>query len=264
MAKKTLKEKLQERKQQLKSKGNGGKFIFLKAGDTVRGRIVPTDGESEFIMEVEHFYLGQEVGGFISPHTFGMPCAVYEKYQELKKSKDPDDKDLAAKINFKSKYAIPLLVATSQKGGEYEPDVRYILASSGIYSSIIDLYLDEDEWGDMTDWEEGYDLKFTREGSGRTDTTYEVKPCKPSSVPKKFRLKEAYSIEEAIKGMLPSYEETEGYINQFMGTSSSDDDDEDDMGDTKKKKEKKSVKKKGSKLKKHKKSSDDDDDDLPF
>lgn len=260
MAKKTLKEKLQERKQQLKSKGNGGKFIFLKAGDTVRGRIVPTDGESEFIMEVEYFYLGQEVGGFISPHTFGMPCAVYEKYQELKKSKDPDDKDLAAKMTFKNKYAIPMIVATSQKGGEYEPDVRYILSSSGIYSSIIDLYLDDDEWGDMTSWDEGYDLKFTREGSGRTDTTYEVKPCKPSSVPKKFRLKESYSIEEALKGMLPSYEETEGYVNQFMGTSSSDDEEEDDMGESKKKV------KKSSKLKKHKRSkaTDDEDDDLPF
>lgn len=264
MAKKTLKEKLLERKQQLKSKGKGGRFIFLKAGDTVRGRIVPTDGESEFIMEVEHFYLGQEVGGFISPHTFGLPCAVYEKYQELKKSKDPDDKDLAGKMMFKSKYAIPLLVATSQKGGEYESDVKYILSSSGLYSTIIDLYLDEEEWGDMTSWDDGYDLKFSREGSGKMDTTYDVKPCKPSSVPKKFRLKEPFSIEEALKSIIPSYEETENYVAQFMGTSSDDDKEDDDMDVSSKKSKKEKSKKKVSKLKKHKKSSDDDDDDLSF
>lgn len=250
---KTLREKLQKKKQELKSKGNGGKFIFLKAGDVVRGRIIPSDGDKEFILEVEHFYLGSEIGGIISPHTFGLPCAIYEKYQELKKSKDPDDKDLAAKITFRSKYAIPLLQATSQKGGDYETEPKFLLTSSAIYSTIIDLYLDEDEWGDMTDYKEGYDLKFSREGSGKNDTTYDVQPCKPSELPKKFRLKDGFNIEDAIKRMLPTYEETEAYINQFLGTISSDNDEEeeDDM------KSRKKDKKKSSKLKKHRKSDGD-------
>lgn len=264
MGKESLKEKLQKKRKELKSKGGNNKFIFLKAGETVRGRIVPTDGDGEFIKEVEHFYLGTEVGGIISPHTIGMPCALYDKYQELKKSKDPDDKDLAGKMTFKTKYLVPILPCTSAKGGEYEPEVKYMLISSGMYSSIIDLFLDEDEWGDMTDWEEGYDLKFSREGSGKMDTTYEVKPCKPSAVPKKFRLKDGYSIEEAIKDLVPSFEKTEEYVAKFMGTGlgSEDEEEDEDMG-VRKKKDKKD-KKKGKGLKKHKRGSEDEEEDLPF
>ena len=247
MSKNSLKERLQKKKKELKSKGNGGRFIFLKDGDVLRGRVVPSDGDREFIMEVEHFYLGKEIGGVISPHTFGLPCALYDKYQELKKSKDPDDKELAGKMMYKAKYVVPILPAADPKGKTYEDQVRYLMISSGMYSTIIDLYLDEDDWGDMTDWDEGYDLKFSRSGSGKNDTTYDVKPCSKAKVDKKFRLKGGYNIEDALKELLPTFEETEDYVAQFLGTSGDSDDEDDDLKASKKK----DKKKKDGKLKKH-------------
>lgn len=132
------------------------------------------------------------------------------------------------------------------------------------YSEIIDLYLDEEEWGDMTDLDEGYDLKLKRTGSGKNDTEYTVKPCKPNTVPKNCRPKEGVDIEALVREVIPSYEKTQEYIEQYMGNASSSSDEpeeeDDDMGSSKKSKKdkkEKSTLKKAKKLKKHKHEDDE-------
>ena len=109
MAKKSLKDRLRDKQKALKTKGNG-KVLFQKADEELRVRLLSAGDEEEFIKEVVQFYLGGDIKGVYSPMTYDEPCAIYEKYEELKKSKDPDDKELAKDLSPKKKYMVAVLL----------------------------------------------------------------------------------------------------------------------------------------------------------
>ena len=111
-----------------------------------------------------------------------------EKYLELKESKDEDDKLLAKKLVPKRKYVIAVVAYKDEKGKEVDEQNidKPMLIPKQAYQDIIDLYLDEDEWGDMTSIKNGYDLKLTRSGKGQMDTTYTISPCQKKPLDKKM------------------------------------------------------------------------------
>ncbi len=228
MAKKALKERLEKKKAELKSKGGQGAIYFQKPDTTVRLRILNMGEEEEFVKEVTQFYLGSEIKGVISPDTFGEPCAIVEAFEELKNSDDDDDKELAGKFPPRKRYLAYCIFYKDLKGKEVDENIspKFILLTSGQYQDILELYLDDDEWGDMTDLEDGYDLKLGRTGSGKTDTEYTVNPCKPTRIPKEY--KKVYDLDEEVRKVIPTYEETEKYIAQYLGIDNEDEEDEDD------------------------------------
>ena len=236
MAKKSLKERLQKKREELKTRSQSGNIFFIKADTTTRVRILPVGEDEEFVKEVTQFYLGSEIKGVISPTSLGEPCAIQEAYEELK-SGDDDDKGLAKKFAPKQRYLAFCLIYKDEKGKEVdENSPKFILLTAGLYQDILDLYLDEDEWGDMTDPDEGYDLKLSRSGSTKTDTEYSVIACKNTPLPKAYN--KEYDLEEEIKKIIPTYEETQETIAKFLNI---EDDDEDEKP---KKGSKKSPKKK--------------------
>ena len=216
MAKQTLKERLTKKREELKSRSQSGNLFFIKPDTTARVRILPVGEDEEFVKEVTQFYLGSEIKGVISPSSFGDPCAITEAYDELKQSKDDDDKNLAKKFAPRQRYVAFCLIYKDEKGKEIDEEnsPKFVLLTSGMYQSILDLYLDEDEWGDMTDAEDGYDIKLGRSGSGKTDTEYTVNPCKNTPLPKAFR--KTYKIEDELKEIIPTYEETKSLIARFL------------------------------------------------
>lgn len=246
MAKKeSLKERLKKKKKELKERSQGGNIIYQKEG-TMRVRLLPTGEDNDFVMEVIQFYLGGEIKGVYSPATNGQPCAIMEKYEELKESDDPEDKELAKKFSPRKKFLAPVLVYSDTKGKKIDEEKsgKLIQLSNNQYQEIIDHYLDVDEWGDMTDPKNGYDIKLSRSGTGLTDTEYSMSPCKNTAIPKAWA--KEVNLEEMVQAALPSYEETMEAIASFLNMG---DDDEDE-----KPRKKKTSKKKVSKKKK--KSSD--------
>jgi hypothetical protein len=226
--------KLESRKKKIKDSGGGNNsFLFIKADETVRVRPLPVGEDDEPALEVTQFYLGAEIKGVISPKTFGEPCALMEKYEELKSSSDEDDQALATKLKPKPKYVIAVIKKKDKMGKEVDEQlgVRLMQIPKGVYQQLIDLFL-EPEQGDFTDPAEGYDVKITRTGSGQFDTEYSVVPCKPSPLPKKYN--KTYNLEELLRKEVPSYDETQEILNQFLGV---------DSDDEKPKKKKKSFKK---------------------
>ena len=97
---------------------------------------------------------------------------------------------------------------------------KFVLLAAGTYQDILEKYLDEDEWGDMTDPEDGYDIKIKRTGSGKTDTEYTVTPCKNTRAPKGFR--KSYNLDEEVRKILPTYEQTKAFLDQFLGLDPED------------------------------------------
>lgn len=239
MAKKTLlKDRLKKKQEEIRARGGSGDILFLKADTTTRVRILYVGEENEFIQEVTQFYLGPEIKGVISPATFGEPCAITEAFEELKASKDDDDKAMANKFPPRKRYLAYVAIYKDTKGKELDEErsPRFVLLTNSMYDDIIELFLDTDDWGDMTlTSDEGYDLKLSRVGSGKMDTSYSVVSCKNTPAPKEFRDKE-YNLEEEVRKLIPSYEQTKEYIAQYLSLPDED--------EPKKKKKKKKLKKK--------------------
>ena len=256
-SKQSLKERLAEKKKELAKKGQGGGFILKqKEEGTMRLRLLPTGEDNDIAFEATAFWLGDNNGEVISPATFGEPCAIMEKYEKLKKSKDDDDLDLAKKLVPRKKYIIPVIIYSDDKGKKIDTSLtaepRLFQIAPGTYQDIIDLYLDSDEWGDMTDRDEGYDIKIIRTGKGKNDTKYNVTACKNTPLAKEFR-KTKIDLEKMVRDKTSSYEETLTKLNSFLGTS--DDDDEDEKP-RKKKSSKSKTSSEGDKPKKKKRRRD--------
>jgi hypothetical protein len=239
--KQKLADKLMAKKKELSERSAGGAFLTIKEG-TTRVRHLPVGDENEFVIEAVYFYLGDKVKGMVSPKTLGKKCAVMQAYEKLAASKDPADRELAAKFKPQRKYFSPVIVYKDTAGKEVDTNtgVKMIALSSGLYNSIIDLYLDPDN-GDFTDPKTGYDLKYKREGKGKQDTKYNVIAGRPSKLDPKFA-KNEYDPAELIKAMVPTYEETKAKIDEFLSTPVGDDEDERPLSKKKKllKKKKKS------------------------
>lgn len=211
--------KIKEQQKKIKSRSEGGgNLIFFKADETVRLRCLPVAEDEAFGLEIIQFYLGSDIKGVISPTTFeDMPCAIMEKYEELKASADEDDAKLLESLKPKTKYVVPVIKYKDLAGKEIDEQkgVKLALLTGSQYNALVDYYMD-DEHGDFTDPKEGYDLKFSREGKTMMDTKYSVMNCKVKKLAKKYN--KIYNLEELLMKEIPSYEETQDYINQFMGT----------------------------------------------
>ena len=236
----TTREKLLARKKKLAEKGSTNSFVFPKDG-TTRIRIVSAGVNEEFGMEIVRFYLGDK--SIYSPATFGDPCPFMEKYEELKNSKDEDDKKLATKMVPSRRFVLAALVYKDDKGKEldYDSKPRLVLVPSSVYQDIIELYLDEDEAGDMTDPKNGYDIKIERSGKGKFDTSYSVRNCKPTKIDK--NLIKPVDLEEMVRSQIKSYDELEEELNKFLNEAPIDEDEE-EYTPKKEKKPKKDKKKK--------------------
>lgn len=224
LPKKSLRERMMEKKKKLAEKGGGGFILRQKDEGTIRIRILPTG--DDFSHEITTFYL-DGIGGCNSPATFGEPCALTDAYNELKSSSDDSDKELAKGLVPRQKVVIPIIWYKDQKGKEVDEEnsMRLLQIAGGVAQDLIDLYLDEDEWGDMTDPENGYDIKITRTGMGRLDTSYSVMACKNTPLPKKYR-KTVVDLEDMVRKQIDSYEKTVELRDKFLGIDG-DDDDED-------------------------------------
>lgn len=252
----STKEKMLARKKQLESKGSGNGFVYPKEG-TLRMRMKSPGDDKELGIEIIQFYLGQSLGGVISPATFDEPCPFMEKYQELKNSKDEEDKELAKYLVPRRRYVIGGIIFSDEKGNkvDYDGKDKAVMIPRSVYQDIIDLYLDEDEAGDMTDPKNGYDIKIIRSGSGKTDTTYSARACKPTRLDKKYQ--GSIDLESLVRGQIKPYDELEEILATFLNEDPFNEDSVDE--DKPKKKKKKGIKEDhymGDKKKKRKYKSD--------
>jgi len=242
----STRERMLARKKKLAEKSGGNGFIFPKEG-TMRVRLVSQGPDKEIGMEIIQFY-DPKLGGIISPATFDEPCPFMEKFKELKSSDKEDDQAVAKLLTPRRRYLVGGTLYKDEKGKEIDPDNvrKAILIPRSVYQDIIDLYLDEDDWGDMTDQKEGYDIKITRSGSGKMDTTYSVTACPKKDKQPLAKYTEEMDLEEIVRKQIPSYDELEEKLDEFLnGANTEEEEDE----KPKKKKDSEKKKKKAKKAK---------------
>lgn len=233
----SLKERLAKKRKELAQRGGSFKFIRFTEGNT-RVRICSPGQEKDWAIESTVFFLGKKMGYVISPITFGGKCAVMNAYNELSSSKKTSDREFAKKFKPGKKYFAAGYKFKDEQGKEVDKEtgIKPIMLVPGQYQDLIDLFLDDDEAGDFTDPENGFDVKMGRTGKGMTDTEYTVRPCKPTPAYKKYRAE--VDLEELVKAITPSYKETKELIEDYLNL---DPDEEDEKQPAKKKKKSKDL-----------------------
>jgi len=240
MAKKSLKERLKDRRKQIEERSNSGSIFFPKEG-TTRFRVLPVGDDEEFGLEVLRPYFGKGINSFTSAATFGEDCPVQEAH---KIAKENGDTDAAKKLTLKKKYFIPVIIYKDDRGKEVDTEqgVCLMQVTGGLYAEMIDNFLDPD-WGDFTDPKEGYDLSIKRTGSGMTDTKYTLTPKKNTPAPKGFH--KTIDLEAMVRKTTVEYSQAEEKLAEFLEAEGIDlDGGKKEKTTPKKKKSKKSKKKK--------------------
>jgi hypothetical protein len=244
MAKKSLKERLKDRRKKIEDRNSSGNIFFPKGG-TTRFRVLPVGEDEEFGMPVQRTYFGKGIKSFTSAATFGEECPVQEAYKEAKAD---GDADLAKKLSLRTKYLVPAILYKDERGKEVDTEnsPTLIQVTGSIYGEMIDCFLDPD-LGDFTDPEEGYDFKIKRTGSGLTDTKYSITPQRPSKLPKQFN--KEVDLEAMVRKTTVEYSEAEELLQEFLESIDLSDEENDTPAPSvkKAKKVKKVSKKKKSK-----------------
>ena len=124
-----------------------------------------------------------------SDKTFGKPCEVCEAAKKLMAVSTNDDmtKQLKEALSAQ-RYLLNVLHLTGTEPGK----VQIMEVGQGVFESICGLI---GEYGDITDLNEGTDIKITRTGTG-LDTKYTVMPAAKSK-----------PVPASILGQLPNLDE---------------------------------------------------------
>jgi hypothetical protein len=148
----------------------GGTIIANKTLTKARLRILP-HGESAEVPGVECISLYAEglAGkrkGTTSPATFGFPCPVQAALQRIKTKGSKDDWQWARNfVRVRSEYWMPVL-DRSNVGTVEAPNIRVFRAVKTAYQNIVDYMLDEDNDTNVTDAQDGRDMRVTKKKEG--------------------------------------------------------------------------------------------------
>lgn len=219
--------KIKKKSKELKEKGKSfSKVLRLKDGDEFRVRPLPTGEDSNFAIQINTFYLGDDGAdhkrfpiSFTSPSSIDMPCAFTEEYERVVEEEGKSS-PAAKNLGLRTKFLLPIIKRKGKSGPESkeideEFGQGFMHLTVGQYQSLVEWFLDEEEAGDFSDPIKGYDIKFKRTGSTATNTEYTQKDCKPSKLGSKTYSKEIDLVEE-IKKEIPTYEETKEWLKNYL------------------------------------------------
>lgn len=231
----------------------GSEFWNPSDGDS-RVRIMPPATE-----EAENFWFKTGTHYGVGPDERVVPCptesGVSEKCYLCRLVKrlgkgDEDEQDEAKRMAARPRYLVSIVDYAEPEAG-----IRVWQCPVTVMRLLRKFRLNEDEYGDMTDLEDGYDILITKTGTG-INTKYDATPARKNT---KFPTKDllnhkADAVAELYQALkdeeleLPNLEEVQNFVDDeemesiYRGTSdsgrtrtesSSDDDDDDDQPDEK-------------------------------
>lgn len=149
-------------------------FWVPKEGKNNIRILPPWSEEGIWYREVPYHY---GVGGksVVCPkRLLGKPCYICDKVAEFRKSSDKGLNEVANDLRPKMRIYYNVVDLDDTAKG-----VQVFGSGVQVFKDL--LYYDlDDEWGNITDVDEGYDIILTREGKGR-NSKYQVKAKKNSS-----------------------------------------------------------------------------------
>lgn len=197
----------------------GGEFNFyeIKDGSQVIRVLPPKGNKDTFWKEADlHFNVG---GNGVVPclKQFGKKCPVCEEVAKLKKSKSKEDQTQANKMRASHRVYMNIL----ERGNSEKVDIPQIMqCGSTVLKSILDVICDP-EYGDITDFAEGFDVTLTKTGK-KLDTKYAIVPKRnPSQATEKLTAEELDAALPELDALV--VEKTKEEVLSIMDGSDEDD-----------------------------------------
>lgn len=152
-------------------KVGGGEFWSPPEGDT-RIRIMPPAGEDQeefWFRTGTHFRVGPDERAVPCPLTAGVrdTCFLCRMVKQLKRG-DEDDQAEADEMSASPRYLLNIIDLDNPETG-----VQVWRCPVTVFRRIHKYRMNEDDYGDMTDLENGYDMIVTRTGGG-LKTEYDI------------------------------------------------------------------------------------------
>jgi len=192
---------------------------------TIRILAFPNNDGQPF-KELYFYYNIGNNPGLLAPYQYQKPDPIQELISKLREDGSKESYEMAKKLYPKMRCYAPVIVR-----GEEDKGVRIWAFGKTVYQSLLNIMLDED-YGDITDPEEGFDIKVTcTKAPGRQWATTEVRPRpRPTALSKnsaksKQWLNEIPDISELYS--CKSYDELSKIVNDWLN-----DGDEDAVDDT--------------------------------
>ena len=113
-----------------------------------------TAAEGQPFIERWFYYIGNNAG-ILAPKQFGKPDPIDDLIRKLYNSGKPDDRTLAKQLQSKMRAYAPVIVRGQEDKGPMVWSFGKI-----VYQRLLSFFIDED-YGDILDPNEGFDLKVT-------------------------------------------------------------------------------------------------------
>ena len=204
-----------------------GDFKFwkpIKNGRYVVRFLPPKDSEGLFFKETAQHKLGESY--YFCPKSEGDTCPICEYYKSLYDKGTDDAIALAKEIKPRKQYLYNVIIKEELDNPVADPTKTFVYMSGKIlYETLMDYFFDDD-YGDLTDVEHGYDFMIVKEQGDLGFPTY--KKSKPKKNPTPLAADEA-SIEKILQNMrdlkgeleYKSYEELKNILKKFIDTEKS-------------------------------------------
>lgn len=207
----------------------GGGFKFWKPKDFGRYLIrflPPLDPDGVFFRETAQYKLGDNY--FFAPYIDGEPDPIYDYYRALYKKGTDDAIALAKEIKPRKQYLYNIVVKEEQGEETENPsEVQVYMSGKILFETLMDYFMD-DEYGDLTDVEEGYDFQLIKEQGDLGFPNY--KKSKPRKNPTPL-FEDDDMIEEVLKARknlddeieYKTFEELKQILDHFLQSKDQED-----------------------------------------
>lgn len=225
MAKFVKKSNLEALREAYENRSKGGRgFKFWKPkkfGRYLIRFLPPKDPDGLFFKETAQYKLGDNY--FFAPYIEGEPDPVYEYYKALYKKGTDDAIALAKEIKPRKQYLYNIVVKEELgETSENPTEVQVYMSGKNLFETLMDYFMDDD-YGDLTDVEDGYDFQLIKEQGDLGFPNYKKSKPKKNSSP---LLDDPDQVEEVLKNIkdldaevdYKSYDELKEALDRFLNS----------------------------------------------
>lgn len=252
LVKKSNLDRLKAEIERKKSGGGGGNYRFwkpMKYGKYVVRFLPPKDPDGLFYYETAQYKIGDSY--YFAPISAGMQDPIYEMYKRLWDIGTDDAIALARELKPRKQYLYNIIVK-EELGEAYSDPTKVQVYMSGkkLYETLLEYFIDDD-YGDLTDVEEGFDFIIDKKEGDYGFPNYDNSRPRPKRSPLfddddmvEKVLKNLNDLEDEVE--YKDYDELKKILNSFLKTQKSgaakfidssdsdSDDDEEEEAPTKK------------------------------
>jgi hypothetical protein len=206
---------------------NGGGFKFwkpIKYGDYVVRFLPPYNENGFFFKEAAQHKIGDQY--VFCPKVEGDDCPICEVYKSLYREGSDAAIELAKEIKPRKQYLYNVIVRSELGEPADQTKVQTFMSGKILYESIMNFFFDE-EYGDLTDVDNGYDFVIRKEEGDMGFPNYRNSRPKKNATKLMDDSKKLESILTELKDLdkevdFKTYQELEKLLHHFINTERAD------------------------------------------